>query len=472
MVESSSAFLLQPGLCASLWFRLLGSPAQLFRSSSAMVTLPLLIPIVPFLSPPAPLKVFEHLIYARIAPHILPRLDPSQGGFRWGADAMAFSLVDSLRLRRHEHTFAAFIDIKKASNSCWVEATLVRLFDFGVTGSLWHLLAKFLCGTLSQVRLAGCVTPPWVDSGIAQGRILSPLLFNLLVDSLAATLRSAIPGVPRIASDPFHHVCQLYADDLVILTASQADLQVAFNAVHAWGVRWRFSFGIVPFKSAVMIFGPLRSRPDCCAHQGSVPLPLVQQYRYLGVVLSPTLSWRPHVDFICSRGDRLFHQASAWCLGEGLPLSFSSSVFVSSSFGLEFIADDPPALQQFNLALCRWCRHLLGWPSASAVAAVYWELGIGDALHLALGRAFSPVRCRPRLSSSSGYCQCFPALFRYARHLVALVPTHSSLSLHPAPWPRGYFSWLSALVTPSVVLPRSQSSSVPCPSSQTLCHGV
>ena len=57
----------------------------------------------------------------------------------------------------------------------------------------------------------------------------------------------------------------------------------------------------------------------------------------------------------------------AWCLGEGLPLSFSSSVFVtyvlsSSSFGLEFIADDPPALQQFNLALRRWCRHLLGWP--------------------------------------------------------------------------------------------------------------
>ena len=56
-------------------FRLLGNPAWLFRSSSSMV---------------------------RIAPHI-PQLDPSQGGFRWGADAMAFSLVDTLRLHRHEH---------------------------------------------------------------------------------------------------------------------------------------------------------------------------------------------------------------------------------------------------------------------------------------------------------------------------------------------------------------------------------
>ena len=97
---------------------------------------------------------------------------PSQGGFRWGADAVAFSLVDTLRLRR-AHTFAAFIDIKKAFDSCWVEATLVRLFDFCVIGRLWHLLANFLCVTLSQVRLGGSVSSPGVDSGIALG-IFSP----------------------------------------------------------------------------------------------------------------------------------------------------------------------------------------------------------------------------------------------------------------------------------------------------------
>ena len=126
---------------------------------------------------------------------------------------MAFSLVDSLRLRRHEHTFVAFIDTKKAFDSCCVEATLVRLFDFGDTGRLWHLLANFLCGTLSQVRLCFFTL---LDSGIAQGRILSLLLFNLLVDSLAVTLRSVIPGVSLAASDSFRHVCQLYADDLVV----------------------------------------------------------------------------------------------------------------------------------------------------------------------------------------------------------------------------------------------------------------
>ena len=161
-----------------------------------------------------------------------------------------------------------------------------------VSGRLWHSLANLLCGTLFQVRVGSSLSPPWVDSGIAQGRILSTLLFNLLVDSLATTLRAAILVSPSSFLTPF---CQLRADDLVILTVSEADLQVALDAVHAWGVR-------------SPIFGPLRGCPDCCVHLGGVPLPLVQQYKYLGVVLSPTHSWRPHVDFVCSRGD----QASAW----------------------------------------------------------------------------------------------------------------------------------------------------------------
>ena len=141
-----------------------------------------------------------------------------------------------------------------------------------------------------SVRLGDSASQPWVDSGVAQGRVLSPLLFNLLVDSLATSLRAAVAGVRLVDSDPFRHVCQLYADDLVLLAESQAHLQDALDVVHSWGLRWRFSFGIGPTKSAVVVFGPLRGRPDCSVHLGGVSLPLVPQYRYLGVTLTPTLS--------------------------------------------------------------------------------------------------------------------------------------------------------------------------------------
>ena len=117
-------------------------------------------------------KVFERLIHGRIAPHICNRLDDSQGGFRWNADACVYGLVD--------------------------------------------------------------VSPPWVDTEIAQGRVLSPLLFNFLVNSLAAAIHRSSPGVRLVPSSDFRLTDQLYADDLVVLGESEADLQLALDAVTRW----------------------------------------------------------------------------------------------------------------------------------------------------------------------------------------------------------------------------------------------
>ena len=132
---------------------------------------------------------------------------------------MAFSLVDSLRLRRHVHTFVAFIDMKKLSTP----AGSKQLWFVSLTSVSRVLSGSYspisLCGTLSQVRLGGSVSSPCVDSGLAQGRILSSFLFNLLIGRFAVAFRSAIPGVSLVASDSFRHACQLHADDLVVLTA-------------------------------------------------------------------------------------------------------------------------------------------------------------------------------------------------------------------------------------------------------------
>ena len=103
--------------------------------------------------------------------------------------------------------------------------------------------------------LGDSASQPWVDSGVTQGRVLSPFLFNLLVDNLATSLRAAVPGVRLVDSDPFRHVCQLCADDLVLLAESQAHLQDALDVVHTWCLCWRFSFGIGSTNSAVLVLG-------------------------------------------------------------------------------------------------------------------------------------------------------------------------------------------------------------------------
>ena len=143
------------------------------------------------------------------------------------------------------------------------------------------------------------------------------------------------------------------------------------------------------------------------------------------------LSWRPHVDFLCSRGDRLFHQASA------SPLPFSSPV---SSGALPLVLSPSlTILPPFSNSTCLhcWC-HLLGWPSASPVVAEHWELGVGDALHLALERTFSlfgrfavapPVALRSR-----PLCSGSPRLRWVLGHIGARLLSTLSPSRFPPTW--------------------------------------
>ena len=79
------------------------------------------------------------------------------------------------------HTFVAFVDIFNVFDTSWVEATMVELFAMWVHGRMWALSAHFVHGTFSQVRSGSDLSETWQDSGIAQGKVLSPLLFNILV---------------------------------------------------------------------------------------------------------------------------------------------------------------------------------------------------------------------------------------------------------------------------------------------------
>ena len=270
---------------------------------------------------------------------------------------------------------------------------MVELFSMGVQGRMWALIAHFVHGTFSQVRSGADLSEPWQDTGIAQGRVLSPLLFNILVDGLARAVHDACPGVSLMARWDSRFAGQLYADDLVVVADSAADLQTGLDAVSAWRFRYRFTFGVGPSKSAAMIFGPRRSLPACNVTLGGIA-PVVSEYKYLGVVLSPTLSWAAHVQHVVNRGNRLFAQCVSWCRAERLPLHMASSIFLvyvlpSIAWGSEFLAASPTALQSLDRALRKWGRFLLGWPSGSPNVGVLVELGWPDAERISSGRLLS-----------------------------------------------------------------------------------
>ena len=105
---------------------------------------------------------------------------------------MVGSFVDVLQTRSSTHV--AFVDIRKTFDMSCVDATLVLFHEAGVTWRLWGFSAHVLRHTQSQVRLGALLSVPWEDRGVAQGRLLSPLLFDLPIDGLTRAVHESAPG--------------------------------------------------------------------------------------------------------------------------------------------------------------------------------------------------------------------------------------------------------------------------------------
>ena len=147
-----------------------------------------------------------------------------------------------------------------------------------------------------------------------------------------------------------------------------------------WAKQWRFTFCVGPTKSAAMVFGPARLVPFCAVTVARVPLPQISEYPYLGVTLTYSLNWNPHIRTLIARGNRLFVQCVSWCRSEHLPLVFASNLFhtyvlPNVLWGAVFCSGSVPAVRLQDGTILRWSRCLLGWPRGSPIPAVHLESG-------------------------------------------------------------------------------------------------
>ena len=70
-----------------------------------------------------------------------------------------------------------------------------------------------------------------VTTGLKQGCLLSPLLFNLFINSLVENIKNLNIGID-IGEEKVSLL--LYADDLVLLSENENDIQILLDTLSAW----------------------------------------------------------------------------------------------------------------------------------------------------------------------------------------------------------------------------------------------
>ena len=242
-------------------------------------------------------KIFEKLMHKRIMCYLneFSLLANCQYGFRSmssTADAIA-EFLDNVysTIDRREYLIAIFLDLSKAFDTVDHSILLNKLESKGIRGVTLEWFRSYLSDRRQYVTVSGH-TSDTVDvvSGVPQGSILGPVLFNIYIDDM-------------------HGCCSLgmihYADDTTLFT-SGADIVALVSYLNAellrvddWLKRNRLFLNVS--KSKAMMFTKRKQYDLSDVILGGVALSFSDSIKFLGVTIDTNVNFGVHGSHILRR---------------------------------------------------------------------------------------------------------------------------------------------------------------------------
>ena len=189
------------------------------------------------------------------------------------------------------HCIVIFLDLEGAFDAVDHTSVLFKLSKLGIEGRMLGWLQSFLSNRCFRVSMGGVESSSRpIQSGVPQGSILSPILFNVLLHD-----------IPQVASISI----SLFADDIAIYSTGDDipnllnALQNYLNQISSWLTQWYQKLN--PSKSKIMFFSQSTQLPPPL-YLHNTALEYVQQYKFLGLQFdSPKLTWSYHIQYLKQR---------------------------------------------------------------------------------------------------------------------------------------------------------------------------
>ena len=163
-----------------------------------------------------------------------------------------------------------------------------KLSHYGILN--W--IKDFLCNRTQNVLLEGqhSVSCP-VLSGVPQGTVLGPLLFLLYINDIPNSIFCTL---------------QLYADDILLYTTIRSIndcklLQLDLATLERWDCLWQMEFNLSKCEHL-----SITNKTSSISYDYQLCRQVIQkvsQVKYLGVNFDQHLTWKAHINNLCSRAN-------------------------------------------------------------------------------------------------------------------------------------------------------------------------
>ena len=263
------------------------------------------------------IKIFERVIRKYLVQYLEQNnlISAKQHGFRKGRSCLTQLLghVDQIlkNLLNGVETDVIYLDYAKAFDKVDHTILLKKLSLYGITGRLHAWLTQFLRGRHQVVVVDGQHSQPAaVTSGVPQGTVLGPILFIIYINEIEKVLSEARSGS--------------FADDTRLMKAidSVQDtilMQRDLNATVDWSKKNNMmlhesKFELLCYKTKPPPYLeelPFYGEYYQYTTPGGFPLQQKPLVKDLGVYLSSSYSWTPHISKVVQSARKM----ASWVLG-------------------------------------------------------------------------------------------------------------------------------------------------------------
>ena len=244
-----------------------------------------------------PSKVVTLVLLRRILPLLHRKRRPQQAGFTPGRSTtdciLALTVLAQQRREYRQPLYAAYVDLKAAFDSLDREALWLLLQGIGVPPKYINIIRDMYTGTTCRIRAEGAESDPFpTTSGVRQGCVAAPNLFNVAVDYWVDGTTSRCPD---LGVDFHHHFSDLcYADDaafLAMLLDTLSDALVVLDE-EASPLGLAISWAKTKIQSLSSFLPP----PPASISVGQEQVETVTEFVYLGSKISTDCSSDPEIE--------------------------------------------------------------------------------------------------------------------------------------------------------------------------------